>query len=59
MTYQIDTDAEPTTCRGCGAEIYWIRTIKGKLMPVDPDGTSHFATCPKAKSFRKPKEATP
>jgi len=24
-------------CRGCGAEICFIKTIKGKSMPVDPD----------------------
>ena len=25
-----------TKCRGCGAEICFIKTIKGKSMPVDP-----------------------
>lgn len=41
-------------CRGCGAEIEWWRTPKGRLIPLDP-GTmeAHFATCPKAKDFRK------
>ena len=24
-------------CRGCGAEIVWIRTVLGKSMPCDPD----------------------
>ena len=24
-------------CRGCGAEIEWIRTRAGKNMPVDPE----------------------
>ncbi len=24
-------------CKGCGAEIKWIRTSKGKSMPVDPE----------------------
>ena len=23
------------TCRGCGAEIVWIRTVSGKSMPCD------------------------
>ena len=22
-------------CKGCGAEIFWIKTISGKSMPVD------------------------
>ena len=43
----------PARCRGCLQPIYWIITKTGKRMPVDPDGTSHFATCPKAKEFRK------
>lgn len=80
-------------CRGCGADIMFIKTRNGKTMPVDaqsmyfvpdlngkalyvlPDGTvahgvpgtpedpdrhigyiSHFATCPAADSFRKPRK---
>lgn len=26
-----------TTCRGCGKQIAFIRTINGKSIPVDPD----------------------
>ena len=26
-----------TKCRGCGAEICFIKTVKGKSMPVDPE----------------------
>lgn len=26
-----------TKCRGCAAEIAFIKTVKGKSMPVDPD----------------------
>jgi hypothetical protein len=44
-------------CRGCGAAIEWFTTPSGKKMPfdVDKDGNieSHFATCPKADTFRK------
>lgn len=38
---------------GCGEFIYWIKTPSGKNMPVNADGTSHFANCPKAGDFRK------
>lgn len=24
-------------CKGCGAEIIWVKTCKGKSMPCDPD----------------------
>lgn len=41
-------------CRACGASIRFESTASGKLMPVDADGTSHFATCPQAERFRKP-----
>jgi hypothetical protein len=43
-----------TRCRGCGAEIEFWRTPKGKHMPLDP-GTlePHWAHCPKAEAFRK------
>lgn len=59
------------TCSGCGAEIFWIKSLKNRAMPVDTRKvsivtdagavvsgyTSHFATCPKASEFRKPKPA--
>ena len=32
-------------CRTCGAAIRFVETPSGKFMPVDPDGTPHFATC--------------
>ena len=59
------------TCKGCGHTIGWIRTVKGKNIPVDlrrltittAEGAtvsgyeSHYATCPQATHFRKEKEA--
>lgn len=29
-----------TKCRGCGAEICFIKTVKGKSIPVDPEPVS-------------------
>ena len=26
-----------STCRGCGAEVIWIRTLSGSRMPIDPE----------------------
>lgn len=55
----------PLTCKGCGREIVFLPTKNGKSIPVDYASydndavfdprfhTSHFATCPKAKEFRK------
>lgn len=41
-------------CRSCGAAIRFEPTAKGKLMPVDPDGGSHFGTCSERLKDRPP-----
>lgn len=44
----------PTNCRSCGAFVRWAtHETTGKRMPIDPDGVSHFATCPDADRWRK------
>jgi hypothetical protein len=55
LIFDIPLGANPCECNGCGATIYWIKTAKGRAMPVNPDGTSHFSNCPKANEFRKKK----
>lgn len=40
-------------CRSCRAEVLWCITPAGKRAPIDPDGKSHFATCPQADAWRK------
>jgi hypothetical protein len=60
----------PSVCRTCGVPIYFFITGAGKRMPVDassvaPGDTeldlkkhrSHFATCPYADRYRKPRKA--
>ena len=39
-------------CKGCGVGVFWIRHRNGKLGIYNPDGISHYATCPKAEQFR-------
>ena len=50
-------------CKSCGAEIEWMRTPAGKLMPVSvATGLSHFQDCPQAKDWSKsngPKKSKP
>jgi hypothetical protein len=54
------------SCKGCGADNVWLKTMKGKNMPVDEETveddsevydkdvhTSHFDTCSNADQFRK------
>ena len=65
MTFAIPHTVTPTTCASCRAPIAWVVTAKGKRMPVnwparaDADGVrrgeSHFATCPEADAWRKPR----
>ena len=43
----------PGQCRGCQAAMWWIQTKAGKAMPLNPDGTPHWGTCPQARSFKK------
>ena len=45
--------SKPRKCKSCLATIYWIKTHAGKAMPVDPDGLSHYGTCPDADKWRK------
>ena len=53
VEYPIPPGSVAQPCRGCGDPVYWIKTKAGQNMPLNPDGTSHFATCPKANQFRK------
>lgn len=59
-------------CKGCQADLIFLPTKSGKRMPVlassvnigdkQFDATkhrSHFADCPAAQKFRKPKAAKP
>lgn len=58
MTFDIPKGTPVAKCRSCGASIQWIKTTKGKNMPVNADGTSHFATCPQAGNWRRGKKVT-
>ncbi len=51
--FEIPQDAKKSNCRSCDATVYWIKTAKGKNMPVNPDGSSHFGNCPDAKQHHR------
>jgi len=47
-------------CTSCNAPIYWLMMHQDKITegksrfhPANPDGTSHFSTCPQAAEHRK------
>lgn len=45
-------------CKGCGEDIEWWSTPRGKKIPMNPmesgssEAISHFSTCTEAESFR-------
>lgn len=53
--YTAEPQEPPAHCRteACNAEILWAQTPKGNRMPLNRDGTSHFATCVGAANWRK------
>lgn len=51
--YTIPEGAERKACSSCKAPIYWVLTEKRSACPVDPDGASHFTTCPNANQHSK------
>jgi hypothetical protein len=44
-------------CRSCGSPITWGESVNGKLTPMDPDGQTHFITCPQRREWRKRHDA--
>lgn len=42
-----------SSCKGCGQSITWMLTENGKSTPLNLDGTTHWATCPDAKKFKR------
>ena len=54
---EITPDSNEGVCRSpkCRKRIMWVPMPSGKRLPVDPDGTPHWATCVDAESFRKTK----
>lgn len=55
-TLQTRPPAQHVRCKDpeCGALIHFERNEKtGRMMPLNLDGTPHWATCPGAKGFRK------
>jgi len=61
--YELPPDAIPVPCASCGAGMVWMKTSKGKAMPLsvatieERDGVKyalpHFADCPEAKEWSK------
>ena len=57
--YTIPANAQPKACSSCKAKIYWVLTEKRSSLPVDPDGKSHFLSCPNASQHSKKNKSKP
>ena len=57
MKIKIPEGTPQSRCRKCDKYFYFVRMPSGKLMPVDIDGTSHFATCAGADEIQKERDA--
>jgi hypothetical protein len=57
LVFEIPGGTPRAKCRSCDADVFWIQTKNGKKMPANPDGTSHFSTCPNANQHRAESES--
>lgn len=46
-------DGRPGVCKGCKAQILWVATRSGKMMPVDPEKLSEWVTDEMTSGARK------
>lgn len=55
--FEIPPNVGPSQCKSCSAVIYWVKPdgYRTTAHPVNPDGYSHFSTCPNADEWRKQK----
>ena len=53
----LDILGSKATCKGCGADIWWVFTRNQRKMPVSKNLVAHFGECPKGGRFRKKGEA--
>ncbi len=49
----LKTIGDPGTCKGCSAEIFWVRHKNGKVAPYTREGLNHFPDCSAAKQFER------
>lgn len=56
VTFEIPEGTRPSRCSSCGAQIFFVKHGgTGRSMPLNPSGTSHFATCSTPERFRRPR----
>jgi hypothetical protein len=43
--FTMPANASAAKCRKCNADIWWSKTRRGKWIPLESDGCSHFGRC--------------
>jgi len=43
--WKLPTDKKASKCKYCKAEIFWVKSKKGKNIPVNDGGICHYDTC--------------
>lgn len=51
----VTTLGDASACRSCQRPIVWLQHRNGKRVPYTYEGINHFADCPAAGQFRKPR----
>jgi len=54
--WTIPEGAPEGKCRDCQGTIIWVRSRKGKAVPIDPDGLSHMDSCSARNKSKGPEE---
>jgi hypothetical protein len=38
-------EAQASSCKRCGTAVFWLKSARGKWIPLEPDGDSHISRC--------------
>jgi hypothetical protein len=49
----LDQIADRGSCIHCGADVWFVETRRGRVIPVEYDGMTHTARCPHAGGLMK------
>ena len=54
--WTIPEGAPEGKCRDCQETIVWLRSKRGKAVPINPDGLSHMDSCPARNKSKAPEK---
>ncbi len=53
LIFPIQPGDREAQCMSCQTRVFWVTTNTGRKMPADPNGISHFCSCPGASAHRR------